>query len=864
MSRPLNTTAMRRVIITLCEETLDDALSLTAVVRDLDQAGFEVDVRTRFPEIWSHNPRLTPLSDDGECVEQLVVPTNPERGDTNAVEEMARRVAACGVPVALTAPKGDVHISSEEASWWSRVHEVVGDDRPFWIIERADGLPAEPFQELVRHFRDDIFFVEASLQPRTTPGLEGVIDLREPMSLRQFIRLVFNAQGVVCPSGFLKQLAAAIQPREQFIKQRPCVVFQTRVVPDNTTRREFVSPEAEPLIASVARHFDSEEIEFLTHPTRQAEAVRGRFAREQSVPFAAFNNRYAGSACHIVGRGPTTFDYLRLREITEPVFFLNDAVSLEEHVRGDSFFFAHDRAQQVWLTRGLKSTAVLPVGGKFWTRIATFPFRHNGRIALYRWSKTPAFDLLNQTRDQLAAAEELFHHCGTIHSVLHFVWYCGFTHVRFVGCDGINDPQQLDAAGARNGYDARLANASGTSPWWQYHQIREMQDRLCRRFGLEVNYLGTPPLPPAALPRQKIPAQAHFTWLGGPMPRMMEDNIARFRSLHPCWEIRTWIGVPPGIPECLVRVIYSTPELCMRADIIRVWLLHELGGVYLDGDMFALRNFDELRKHESFIGRRSHGTLNNAVIGATAGSEFTTRMLAEIRASFSRCPSARRRTAYGPDLLARIRYRANSVVTVLPAHYFYLFPTHESAMRFVRVGADEQRAQIDAMREHICDEVEPFAVHTWGIPESEMPPGRGRSSWVKPHPIGDALLKMLPNTPTRGANIGAKDGTAPSYLLGHHAQLKILVGTRREAVQAIRDVTRFAGERVIVIEELEATKVGDGTLDWLLIDESATHADVALWQSKLKRGALIVRAADFTPQQKEPEKDSRRPPPLSG
>ena len=47
-------------------------------------------------------------------------------------------------------------------------------------------------------------------------------------------------------------------------------------------------------------------------------------------------------------------------------------------------------------------------------------------------------------------------------------------------------------AASVDGYDARLANLSRTTPWWHYTTIRGVQDRLIEALGLEAEYRGTP------------------------------------------------------------------------------------------------------------------------------------------------------------------------------------------------------------------------------------------------------------------------------------------------------------------------------------------------------------------------------------
>jgi hypothetical protein len=221
-------------------------------------------------------------------------------------------------------------------------------------------------------------------------------------------------------------------------------------------------------------------------------AETDHFPSAQHTPFASFNNKYPGQTCYIVGRGPTTFDYDELKEIAEPIFFLNDAVCLEKHARSETFFFAHDAAMRVWLNGAMKSTAVLPRNG---TILESAPevLAHGAPLVLYHRQDEDREALMRMTRDQLADAAALFGHSGTIHSLLHFVWFCGFRRIIYIGCDGINQKHTLASlCGSKDGYDPRLQNRSHTSPGWHYIQIRRVQDLLTALLGVETTHLGTP------------------------------------------------------------------------------------------------------------------------------------------------------------------------------------------------------------------------------------------------------------------------------------------------------------------------------------------------------------------------------------
>jgi ADP-heptose:LPS heptosyltransferase len=127
--------------------------------------------------------------------------------------------------------KGDIHIADEEKTWYGQVHELAGIDIPFWIIVAGGKTDVsikwwdtERFQAVVDHFRVKIQFVQVGEKGHHHPALKGVIDLRGRTDLRQLVRLVYHAQGVLCPVTSLMHLAAAVPVKEGMPKNRACVV----------------------------------------------------------------------------------------------------------------------------------------------------------------------------------------------------------------------------------------------------------------------------------------------------------------------------------------------------------------------------------------------------------------------------------------------------------------------------------------------------------------------------------------------------------------------------------------------------------------------------------------------------------------
>jgi ADP-heptose:LPS heptosyltransferase len=72
---------------------------------------------------------------------------------------------------------------------------------------------------------DRFDFVQVGEAGDHHPALDGVVDLRGATDLRQLVRLVYHAQGVVSPISLLMHLAAAVETKPDAPKNRPAVVL---------------------------------------------------------------------------------------------------------------------------------------------------------------------------------------------------------------------------------------------------------------------------------------------------------------------------------------------------------------------------------------------------------------------------------------------------------------------------------------------------------------------------------------------------------------------------------------------------------------------------------------------------------------
>lgn len=238
--KPKPAKARVRKLILKTEFSPGDVVMLTAAVRDLHRCYprlFLTDVRTPCPELWEHNPCITPLRETDPAVEVIkchfplinrcdTAPYHFLHGYSEFLSDYL------GLSIRPTAFKGDIYLSDLERSWYSQVWELTHREIPFWLVDAGGKFDftikwweVGRYQEVIDHFRGKIQFVQVGQLGHYHPKLEGVIDLRGKTDVRQLVRLVYHAQGVLCPVTFLMHLAAAVEVKPGRPPNRACVVI---------------------------------------------------------------------------------------------------------------------------------------------------------------------------------------------------------------------------------------------------------------------------------------------------------------------------------------------------------------------------------------------------------------------------------------------------------------------------------------------------------------------------------------------------------------------------------------------------------------------------------------------------------------
>lgn len=128
-----------------------------------------------------------------------------------------------------------------------------------------------------------------------------------------------------------------------------------------------------------------------------------------------------------------------------------------------------------------------------------------------------------------------------------------------------------------------------------------------------------------------IPKVIHYCWFGGkPKPADILRYMDTWKLALPGYEIKEWneanfdVNSTPWTAEAMECGKYA-----FVTDYVRLAVLLEHGGIYMDTDVEVVRPFDDLLDLPYFIGAENtiHG-VNTATIGVEPGAEWVRQCLA--------------------------------------------------------------------------------------------------------------------------------------------------------------------------------------------------------------------------------------------
>ncbi len=128
-----------------------------------------------------------------------------------------------------------------------------------------------------------------------------------------------------------------------------------------------------------------------------------------------------------------------------------------------------------------------------------------------------------------------------------------------------------------------------------------------------------------------IPKTIHYCWFGdNPLPEGCRKYIDTWKRYCPDYQIIEWNEKNFDL-NCTdyTREAAQVKKWAFVTDYVRLYVLKEYGGIYMDTDVEMLKNPDRFLKEKGFSGFESGSAVSTAIMGAEKGHPFIKMLLDE-------------------------------------------------------------------------------------------------------------------------------------------------------------------------------------------------------------------------------------------
>ncbi len=166
-----------------------------------------------------------------------------------------------------------------------------------------------------------------------------------------------------------------------------------------------------------------------------------------------------------------------------------------------------------------------------------------------------------------------------------------------------------------------------------------------------------------------IPKTIHYVWFGPEKPQETLECIDSWKEKNPDFEIKEWneINFPVENHPFATRM-FTEKKWSFLSDYVRLIVLYDEGGFYLDTDMLLLQSIWPLTQHACVLGEESPGVISAGMIGAEKNHPF----IAKAKEIYDKNP---KELITIPRVLSQVygSYEDKNSLTVLSPETFYPF-----------------------------------------------------------------------------------------------------------------------------------------------------------------------------------------------
>ena len=127
----------------------------------------------------------------------------------------------------------------------------------------------------------------------------------------------------------------------------------------------------------------------------------------------------------------------------------------------------------------------------------------------------------------------------------------------------------------------------------------------------------------------KIPRIIHYCWFGrSEKPEIVKKCIQSWKNILTDYEIIEWNEDNFDInSNKYVKEAYENKKYAFVSDYVRVKVLYDMGGIYLDTDVEVYKSLDKFLEEESFWGFEEKNYIATSTIGARSGNRLIKQFL---------------------------------------------------------------------------------------------------------------------------------------------------------------------------------------------------------------------------------------------
>ena len=122
-----------------------------------------------------------------------------------------------------------------------------------------------------------------------------------------------------------------------------------------------------------------------------------------------------------------------------------------------------------------------------------------------------------------------------------------------------------------------------------------------------------------------VPKIINYCWFGGSkLPESVKSNIKSWRKYCPDYEIKRWDETNYDINKNkYVHAAYCSKKFAFLTDYVRLDVIYNHGGVYLDTDVELLKSLDKICARGPFMAFEQAGRINTGIgFAAEPGNAF--------------------------------------------------------------------------------------------------------------------------------------------------------------------------------------------------------------------------------------------------